>query len=45
MEPEGSLLYSQERATVLYPQPDEPCPYPILFFKIHFNIILQYVSS
>jgi len=32
MEPEGSLLYSQEPATGLYPKPDEYSPHlPTLF--------------
>ena len=41
MEPEGSLPYSQEPATCLYPEPDlsSPCP-QFHFSKVHFNIIL-----
>jgi hypothetical protein len=32
MEPEGSLLHSQEPATGPYPEPDEPNPHlPTLF--------------
>jgi hypothetical protein len=32
MEPEGSLLCSQEPATIPYPEPDQSNPYhPILF--------------
>jgi hypothetical protein len=41
MEPEGSLLCSQEPATGYYPDPDETNPHPQPYFpKIHFNIIL-----
>jgi hypothetical protein len=41
MEPEGSLSYSQEPATGLYPEPDESNPTVISYlFKIHLNIIL-----
>jgi hypothetical protein len=40
MVPEGSLSYSQEPSTGLYPEPDQSSLYhPILSPKIHFNII------
>jgi hypothetical protein len=39
MEPEGSLLCSQEPSTSLYPQPDPLSPYHPILSKIHFNII------
>jgi hypothetical protein len=32
MELEGSLLYSQEPATVSYPEADESCPYHTILF-------------
>jgi hypothetical protein len=35
MEPEGSLLCSQELSTGLYPEPDQSNP---ILYKIHFNI-------
>jgi hypothetical protein len=41
MEPEGSLLYSQQPATCPYPKADQSSPRPPShFLKIHFNIIL-----
>ena len=42
MQPEGSLLYSQEPATCLYPEPNQSslCSHPSSW-KIHFNIILS----
>jgi hypothetical protein len=41
MEPESSLLRSQEPATDPYSKPDESSPRPHLkLFKIHFNITL-----
>jgi hypothetical protein len=40
MEPEGSLPFSQEPATVPYPQPDHFSPYHAILSKIHSNIIL-----
>jgi hypothetical protein len=41
MQPEGSLPYTQEPATCLYPEPDQSSlrPPPNLS-KINFNIIL-----
>jgi hypothetical protein len=41
MEPEGSLLFSQESAIFPYPKPCESSPQPPILFKIHFNIISQ----
>jgi len=36
MEPEGSLPYSQEPATGLYPEADDSSPtFPSHFLKIH----------
>jgi hypothetical protein len=32
MKPEGSLLYSQERATGPWPEPDESNPHPHAIF-------------
>jgi len=32
MEPEGSLLCSQEPATGHYPEPDESSPHPQILF-------------
>jgi hypothetical protein len=32
MEPEGSLLCSQQPATVPYPEPDESSPHPPTIF-------------
>jgi len=32
MEPKGSLLYSQEPATGLYPEPDEFSSHPDILF-------------
>jgi hypothetical protein len=42
MEPEGSLLHSQELTTCPYPEPDQSslCPLPSHFSKIHCNNIL-----
>ena len=41
MEIEGSLSHSQEPASHLDPEPDEPVhATPSHFSKIHFNIIL-----
>jgi hypothetical protein len=43
MEPEGSILFSQQPAPGPYPEPDESSPHPqTLLFKIHMNIILSY---
>jgi hypothetical protein len=40
MEPEGSLMWSEESAIFLYPEPDESKPLPpIRFFKKTFNRI------
>jgi len=40
MQPEDSLLHSQEPSTSLYPEPDQSSPYlPFHFLKIQFNII------
>jgi len=43
MEPEVSLLHSQEPSTCPYPQRDQssPGPHPV-FLKINFNIIHPY---
>jgi hypothetical protein len=40
MEPEGSLLCSQEPAIGPYPKPDEFSPHPTTTSKIHSNILL-----
>ena len=41
MEPKGSLLHSQVRATCPYPEPAESSPYPLShFLKFQLNIIL-----
>jgi hypothetical protein len=40
MEPEGSLLHSQEPATCPHPEPAQSVHAPSHFLKIHFNIIL-----
>jgi hypothetical protein len=41
MEPEGSLLCSQQPAADLYTEPSQFAPYPLRFwFKIPFNNIL-----
>jgi hypothetical protein len=40
MEPEGSLVCSQESSTGSHPEPDEFSPHhPTLFLKTRFNII------
>jgi hypothetical protein len=39
MEPEGSLPYSQESATVLYREPDEWCPHPLPISLIPILIV------
>jgi hypothetical protein len=40
MEPEGSLLCSQEPASGSYPEPDESIPHAYThFLKIYFNIL------
>jgi hypothetical protein len=46
MEPEDSLLHSQEPATCPYPEPHKssPCP-PSHFLKLHFIIILPSTSG
>jgi hypothetical protein len=45
-EPESSLPCSQKPSTGSYLEPDKPSPYhPILFSKIHFNIILPLTST
>jgi len=45
MKPEESLPYSQQPATVPYPESDEPSPYtPTLFFKTHSNVILSSIT-
>jgi hypothetical protein len=42
MEPEGSSPYSQEPTTGSHPELPESNPYPpILFTKLHYNIILH----
>jgi hypothetical protein len=38
MEPEGSLLRSQEPFTGSYPEPDRSNPYHPILSKIYFNI-------
>jgi hypothetical protein len=38
MEPEASLLCSQELATVPYPEPDESSPRYALFLWIHLKV-------
>jgi hypothetical protein len=44
MEPEGSLLCSQEPSTGPYPEPDRSSPYhPIL--SLYFNIVHPPTSS
>jgi len=45
MDPAGSLPHSQQPATCPYPEPDQsnPC-LPSNFLKIHFTIILQFMS-
>jgi hypothetical protein len=45
MEPEGSLLCSQEPSVGLNPEPDESSPqHPMFFSKVRFNIILRPMS-
>jgi len=44
MEPEGSLLCSQEPATGTYPEQDVSSPHPHNYFKIRSNIILPSTS-
>jgi len=39
MEPEGSILCSQEPTTDPYPEPDTCNPHLLYFSKIHSNII------
>jgi hypothetical protein len=39
MEPEGSLLRSQEPSTCPYPEADQSPPYHSILFRIHFSII------
>jgi hypothetical protein len=39
MEPDGSLLCSQEPSTGPYPQPDQSNPYHPIPSKSHFNIV------
>jgi len=40
MEPEGSLLCSQEPVTFPSSKADQPTPSQPIFLKIHFNVIL-----
>ena len=40
MEPEGSVLYSQEPVTFPFPEADQPTPSQPICLKIHFNVIL-----
>jgi hypothetical protein len=40
MEPEGSLLCSQEPTTSTYPKSHESSPHPPSPFKMHSNVIL-----
>jgi hypothetical protein len=41
MEPEGSLLCSQDLTIGLYPELDESSPYPLFYLsEIQFSIIL-----
>jgi hypothetical protein len=35
-----SLLFSQDPATCLYPEPDQSSPRPQMFLKVQFNIIV-----
>jgi hypothetical protein len=39
IEPEGSLLSSQEPSTCPYPEPDQSSPYHPSLTKTHFNIV------
>ena len=46
MRPEGSLLYSQQPATYVSPEPDQSGPRPLShFLKMNFNIILPSTPS
>jgi hypothetical protein len=45
MEPEGSLLCSQEPSTGPYPEPDQSNPYHPILSKIHFYISQSPTSS
>jgi len=40
MEPEGSLLFSQQPANGTYLEIDECSPHPNILIKVNFNIIL-----
>jgi hypothetical protein len=42
MEPEGSLQYSQEHATGLYPEPDAPSPYLPTLLPLRSILILSH---
>jgi hypothetical protein len=44
IDPEGSLLCSQEHITGPYPEPDESSPHPPNLFKVRFNIIPPYIA-
>jgi hypothetical protein len=41
MEPEGSLLYSQEPATGPYPEPDESTPTTYYCFQYLFDTFIS----
>jgi hypothetical protein len=41
MEPEGSLLCSQEPSTSPYPEPDESSPYNPIVFILRLSLILS----